>query len=217
VILLISSNTGVMGASRLVYSLSQLKLMTPWFREVHPRYRTPARAILIFSGIGLLEAMLAFLTPSAVDALANMYAFGATLGYTLVFIALISLRINDPYSPRPYRVPGNVRWTRRDGQVIAIPLIGLLGLVGVLITLTEVVLTHAIGRVAGPVWVIACLTYYVLYRRKQGLPVWRSANHHWEEQQRAILKDAEEYDLLETYEFALAQRDRQLARGQVHA
>ncbi|HET9000249.1 MAG TPA: APC family permease [bacterium] len=217
VILLISSNTGVMGASRLVYSMSQLKLMTPWFREVHPRYRTPARAILIFSGIGLLEAMLAFLTPSAVDALANMYAFGATLGYTLVFIALISLRINDPYSPRPYRVPWNVRWTRRDGQVIAIPLIGVLGLVGVLITLTEVVLTHAIGRVAGPVWVIACLTYYVLYRRKQGLPVWHSANHHWEEQQRAILKDAEEYDLLETYEFALAQRDRQFARGQGHA
>ena len=28
---------------------------------------------------------------------------------------------------------------------------------------------------------------------------------------------AEEYDLLETYEFALAQRDRQLARGRAHA
>ena len=213
VILLISANTGVMGASRLVYSMSQLSLLTPWFREVHPRYRTPARAILIFSGIGLLEAMLAFLTPSAVDALANMYAFGATLGYTLVFVALISLRINDPYSPRPYRVPLNVRLKRKDGQVVAIPLIGLLGLLGVLITLTEVVLTHAIGRIAGPIWVIACFGYYVVYRRRRGLPVWRSARHRWEEQQRAILKDAEEYDLLETYEFALAQRDRQLARG----
>jgi len=213
VILLISANTGVMGASRLVYSMSQLSLLTPWFREVHPRYRTPARAILIFSGIGLLEAMLAFLTPSAVDALANMYAFGATLGYTLVFVALISLRINDPYSPRPYRVPLNVRLKRKDGQVVAIPLIGLLGLLGVLITLTEVVLTHAIGRIAGPIWVIACFGYYVAYRRRRGLPVWQSVRHRWEEQQRAILKDAEEYDLLETYEFALAQRDRRLARG----
>ena len=216
VILLISSNTGVMGASRLVYSMSQLKLMTPWFREVHPRYRTPARAILVFSGIGLLEALLAFLTPSAVDALANMYAFGATLGYTLVFIALISLRITDPYSPRPYRVPLNVRVKRRDGHVVELPLIGLLGLAGVLVTLAEVVLTHQIGRIAGPSWVLVCLAYYVAYRRKQGLPLWRSVGHRWEEQQRAVLKDAEEYDLLQAYEFALTQRDRQVARGQGH-
>lgn len=217
VILLISSNSGVMGASRLVYSMSQLKLVTPWFRDVHPRYRTPARAILVFSGIGLLEALLAFLTPSAVDALANMYAFGATLGYTLVFIALIALRFRDPYSPRPYRVPFNLPWRRRDGQVVEIPILGALGLAGVLITLTEVVLTHAIGRVAGPSWVILCFLYYVAYRRRQGFPVWRSVPHRWEEQQRAILRNAEEYDLLEQYEIALTQRDRQLARGRGHA
>ncbi|HKV43732.1 MAG TPA: APC family permease [bacterium] len=216
VILLISSNTGVMGASRLVYSMSQLNLLTPWFRAVHPRYRTPVRSILVFSGIGLLEALLAFLTPSAVDALANMYAFGATLGYTLVFVALIALRIKDPYSPRPYRVPLNLRLKRRDGQAFEIPLIGILGLVGVLITLVEVVLTHAIGRIAGPSWVLVCLVYYVAYRRRQSLPVWGSVAHRWEEQQRAILKDAEEYDLLEAYEFALAKRDRQFAREQAH-
>jgi APA family basic amino acid/polyamine antiporter len=211
VILLISSNSGVMGASRLVYSMSQLKLMTPWFRDVHPRYRTPARAILIFSGIGLLEALLAFLTPNAVDALANMYAFGATLGYTLVFVALIVLRFKDPYSPRPYRVPLNLPWRRKDGQTVQVPLLGFLGLAGVLVTLIEVVLTHAIGRVAGPSWVVLCLIYYVVYRRRQRLPVWRTIPHRWEEQQRRILQNAEEYDLLEQYEIALAQRDRQRA------
>ena len=101
--------------------------------------------------------------------------------------------------------------------MIAVPIIGLLGLLGVLITLAEVVLTHAIGRIAGPAWVLLCLVYYVLYRRRQGLPVWRSVKHQWEEQQRAVLKDAEEFDLLEEYEFALAQRNRQRARGQAHA
>jgi APA family basic amino acid/polyamine antiporter len=214
VILLISSNSGVMGASRLVYSMSQLQLVTPWFREVHPRFRTPARAILLFSGIGLLEAMLAFLTPSAVDALANMYAFGATLGYTLVFVALIALRFTDPYSPRPYRVPLNIPWRRKDGERVHVPILGFFGLMGVLITLIEVVLTHEIGRIAGPAWVVLCLGYYVAFRRSQGLPVWRSVAHRWEEQQRAILRDAEEFDLLEQYEFALAQRDRRLAREQ---
>ncbi len=217
VILLISSNTGVMGASRLVYSMSQLNLVTPWFRDIHPRYRTPVRSILLFSGIGFLEAMLAFLTPSAVDVLANMYAFGATLGYMLVFVALIVLRFKDPYSPRPYHVPLNVRWARPDGVTVQVPILGLIGLLGVLITLTEVVLTHEVGRIAGPGWVILCLVYYVAYRRRQGLPVRGNIDHRWEVQQRAILKDAEEYDLLEQYEFALAQRDRRLAKGPARA
>lgn len=217
VILLISANTGVMGASRLVYSMSQLKLLTPWFRDVHPRFRTPARAILVFSGIGLLEAVLAFLTPSAVDVLANMYAFGATLGYTLVFVALIALRVKDPYSPRPYRVPLNVRWRRKDGTAIELPILGLIGLIGIVVTLAEVVLTHEIGRIAGPGWVLLCLAYYVWYRRREKLPVTGSVSHRWEAQQRTILRDAEEYELLEQYEIALAQRDRQLAKGHLHA
>lgn len=217
VILLISSNTGVMGASRLVYSMSQLSLVTSWFRGVHPQYHTPVRAILVFSGIGLLEVMLAFLTPNAVDVLANLYAFGATLGYTLVFIALAALRFKDPYSPRPYRVPLNVRWTRKDGQVIDVPLLGFIGTLGVIITLAEVVLTHAIGRIAGPSWVVLCFLYYVTFRRRQGLPVWRNISRRWEEQQRTVLRDAEEFDLLEQYEFALEQRDRRLGRGQVRA
>lgn len=217
VILLISANTGVMGASRLVYSMSQLKLLTPWFQDVHPRYRTPARAILVFSGIGLLEAMLAFLTPSAVDVLANMYAFGATLGYTLVFVALIALRIKDPYSPRPYRVPVNVRWRARGETAVEIPIVGILGLIGIVVTLIEVVLTHAIGRIAGPTWVLLGLVYYAWFRRRQNLPVTRSVPHAWEEQQRRILRHAEEYDLLERYEIVLAQRDRDMARKQQHA
>jgi basic amino acid/polyamine antiporter, APA family len=212
VILLISANTGIMGASRLVYSMSQLRLLTPWFRDVHPQYHTPARAILIFSGIGLLEALLAFLTPSAVDVLANLYAFGATLGYTLVFIALLALRLKDPYSPRPYRVPLNVRWRRADGPTVEVPIVGMLGLIGIVITFVEVVLTHAIGRIAGPTWVLLGLAYYVWFRRRQGLPIVHSVPHPWEEQQRMILRNAEEYDLLERYEIMLAQRDRDLAR-----
>ena len=58
--------------------------------------------------IGVVELVLAFLTPGVMDTLGNMYAFGATFGYTLVFISLIRLRFSDPYSPRPYRMPLNL-------------------------------------------------------------------------------------------------------------
>jgi basic amino acid/polyamine antiporter, APA family len=210
-ILLISSNTGVMGASRLTYSLSQYHVLSDGFHVVHPKYRTPVRAIMIFSLVGAAEAFLAFLTPSAMDTLGNMYAFGATLGYTLVFIALMKLRLSDPYTPRPYKMPFNVRW-RYKGRLVEIPLLGVLGILGVGLILFEVILTHAVGRVAGPAWLLLCFCYYAWYRRKVGLPVFRSTSHNWEADQMAVLEAAEEFDLLEAYKLSLNERDRKQKR-----
>jgi APA family basic amino acid/polyamine antiporter len=206
-ILLISSNTGVMGASRLTYSLSEFGLISPWFHSVHPKHRTPVRTIVIFSLVAVVQTILSFLTPSAMDTLGNMYAFGATLGYTLVFIALIRLRFADPYTPRPFKVPLNLK-IRHKGRRVSFPVLGVIGMLGVATILLEVVLTHSIGRIAGPAWVLLCFVYYALYRRKSGLPVLRSLKRNWEADQIKILTSAEEYDLLERYKLALAVRDR---------
>ena len=206
-ILLISSNTGVMGASRLTYSMSGLQLITPWFNKVHAKFRTPVRTIVFFSLVGMLEALLAFLTPSAMDTLGNMYAFGAASGYLLVFISMIKLRFSDPYSPRPYKMPLNIKWNHH-GKVVEIPVLGFIGMIGVGFILFEVILTHEVGRIAGPAWVIACLVYYFWFRRKKRLPVMGSVKHDWEEEQKRILTSAEEFDMLEQYKIALAERDK---------
>jgi APA family basic amino acid/polyamine antiporter len=206
-ILFISSNTGVMGASRLTYSLSQFKLISPWFDSVHPKFHTPVRTIVIFSMVAVVQTVLSFLTPSAMDTLGNMYAFGATLGYTLVFIALIKLRFSDPYTPRPYKMPLNLKLNYR-GKKVEFPILGIIGMLGVATILFEVVLTHTIGRIAGPAWVLACFVYYALYRRKEKIPVFKSIKRNWEKEQIEILTSAEEYDLLEQYKNALAERDK---------
>jgi APA family basic amino acid/polyamine antiporter len=206
-ILFISANTGVMGASRLAYSLSQFNIISSWFDKVHPRYRTPVRTILIFSVIGVIETTLSFLTPSAMHTLGNMYAFGATLGYTMVFIALIKLRFSDPYSPRPYKVPLNIRFRYKGGKV-SIPILGIIGMLGVATILVEVVWTHSIGRIAGPAWILLCFLYYVWYRKRQKLPVFKSVKHDWEKEQINVLTSAEEFDLLEQYKLALAEKDK---------
>ena len=44
-------------------------------------------------------------------------------------------------------------------------------MIGVSFILFEVILTHEIGRIAGPAWVLACLIYYFWFRKKKGLPV----------------------------------------------
>ena len=210
-ILLISANTGVMGASRLTLSMSQLHLVTGWLDKIHPRFHTPVRTIIIFSMMGMLEALLAFLTPSVMDTLGNMYAFGATLGYMIVFVSLIVLRYKDPYSPRPYKMPVNMKIKSR-GNIIDFPLLGILGFIGVSFILFEVIFTHAIGRIAGPAWVIICLVYYILWRRHNKLPIFKSVKHNWEQEQIDVLTGAEEFDLVEAYKDALAQRDKKVKR-----
>jgi APA family basic amino acid/polyamine antiporter len=206
-ILFISANTGIMGASRLSYSLSQFKIISSWFDVVHPKYRTPIRTILIFSMIGVIETILSFLTPSAMHTLGNMYAFGATLGYTMVFVALIKLRFTDPYSPRPYKVPINLT-VKSKGRRFSLPILGIIGMLGVATILFEVVLTHSIGRIAGPAWIMACFAYYAWYRKRNKLPVFRSVKRDWEKEQINVLTSAEEFDLLEQYKLALAGRDK---------
>ena len=206
-ILMISSNTGVMGASRLTYSMSELHLITPWFDKVHPKYRTPVRTIVFFSLVGMFEALLAFLTPSAMDTLGNMYAFGAASGYLLVFLSMIKLRFSDPYSPRPYKMPLNIKWYHK-GRTVDVPILGFIGMIGVSFILFEVILTHEIGRIAGPAWVLACVIYYLWFRKRKGLPTFGSVKHNWEEEQKGILMGAEEFDMLEQYTIALAERDK---------
>jgi APA family basic amino acid/polyamine antiporter len=212
-ILLISTNSGVMSASRLTFSMSQFHFISPWFDVVHPKYHTPARAIAIFSGIGVGQIFLAFLfgQNAAMEILGNMYAFGATLGYSLVFISLIHLRFTDPYSPRPYKMPLNVGVQYR-GRKVDFPVLGVIGTAGVLFVLIEVVITHTIGRIAGPAWVVLCFLYYAWYRRKVRLPVFRTIKRDWEAEQKAVLQSAEEFELLEHYRLALAERDKMMKK-----
>ena len=210
-ILLISSNTGVMGASRVTYSMSELGLIPKWFDKVHPKYQTPVRTIVVFSLLAALQVLLSALTPRAMDTLGNMYAFGATLGYMLVFISLITLRFKDPYTPRPYKMPLNLK-INYHGMRVDFPVLGIFGLIGVTMILFEVILTHPIGRIAGPAWCIFCIVLYFIYRKRVGRPLLGSLPRNWEAKQIEVLTSAEEYDLVENYKLALIERDRRRAK-----
>ncbi len=205
-IVLISANTGVMGASRLTYSMGEFRLASPWFNAVHPKYHTPVRSVVFFCGVAAIEAIFAFLSgPRAMDTMVNMYAFGATLAYLLSFVALIALRAKDPYTPRPYKMPFNIII-----KGVQVPVLGITGLIATFGMLIVVLWTHELGRVAGPGWILAWLGYYFWFRWREGLPLLGSSKRNWEKDQIAILTSAEEFDLLEQYKSALEERDRKL-------
>ena len=217
IVVYISANSGVVSVSRLTYSMSQFQVLPAWFKRVHPRHQTPARTIVVFSVAAMVVTIFAFLFPgkagsnAAIDILADLYAFGATYGYLLVLISLLVLRFRDPYTPRPYRMPLNVL-IRFRGRPVWFPILAVVGMIAMLFFLIMVIATHAYARVAGPLWVVAAFLFYMVYRRRRGLPVLRTIPRDWDSVTRQVLTSAEEWRSLEEYEGAIAERDSAAAR-----
>jgi APA family basic amino acid/polyamine antiporter len=207
-LVLISSNAGVFGASRITYSMARFNLLPSWFSKVHPRFRTPVRTLVVFSGIALVELWLAGLSPNAYDVLGNMYAFGAATAYMLVFVSLLVLRFTDPWTPRPFKVPLNIPLRMKDGETRFLPIVGILGFIGISSIVVLVVLTHAIGRIAGPAWIVLGLLIYVWHRRRNKLPVGKSLPRKWEKEQLLVYEDAGEHDLADELRENLARKRR---------
>ena len=206
-LLLISSNAGVYGSSRIMYSMSVNNLTPRIFTYVQQRFATPVISLVTFALIAILELLYAGITPNALETLGDMYAFGAATSYTLVFVSLLTLRFTDQDTPRTFRVPWNVT-VRRNGEAYQIPMVGVIGLFGISSVLLMVILTHPIGRVAGPVWIALGLLGYYIYRRKRGLPLYGTVPRDWPAEQLAVYEESGEHALAEEYRAALRRHAR---------
>jgi APA family basic amino acid/polyamine antiporter len=158
-ILFIATNAGMIGVSRLTYSMGQYRQLPEGLRILHPRFRTPYVAILVFGTIAGVAIL-----PGQADFLGVIYAFGAMLSFTMAHASVVALRVNRPDAERPWRGPGNLRVGGRD-----LPLFALLGGLGTGIAFVVVTVLDLRVLVSGVVWLALGLTLYVLYRRRQGL------------------------------------------------
>src|SRR5438270_1290061 len=114
-ILFIATNAGIIGVSRLVYSMGLHRQLPDGLRQLHPRFRTPWIGIVIFGGIACLT-----LIPGQAVFLGNMYAFGAMLSFTIAHLSVARLRLIDPDHERPYRGPGTLRIGGRELPLFAV-------------------------------------------------------------------------------------------------
>jgi APA family basic amino acid/polyamine antiporter len=158
-ILFIATNAGIIGVSRLVYSMGLHRQVPQQLRQLHPKYRTPWIGIIVFGGIACLT-----LIPGQAVFLGNMYAFGAMLSFTIAHISVIRLRIKDPDRERPYRGPGTLRLAGYD-----LPLFAVLGGIGTGFAWVTVTVLHLDVAGAGIGWLLVGVGVYIVYRRNQGL------------------------------------------------
>jgi APA family basic amino acid/polyamine antiporter len=158
-ILFIATNAGIIGASRLVYSMGLHRQVPDRLSRLHPRFSTPWVGILLFGAVACLT-----IVPGKAEFLGNMYAFGAMLSFTAAHVSVIRLRIKDPDRPRPYRGPGTLRVAGRE-----LPLFAVLGAAGTGLAFVTVTVLHLEVAVAGVAWLLLGMGIYVLYRSRHGL------------------------------------------------
>jgi basic amino acid/polyamine antiporter, APA family len=158
-ILIIATNAGIIGVSRLVYSMGLHRQVPDRMRQLHPKFGTPWIGILLFGGIACL-----IMIPGQATFLGNMYAFGAMLSFTVAHVAVIRLRLKYPDLRRPYTGPGNLPFRGRS-----LPLFAVFGGIGTGIAFLTVTLLYLDVALAGMGWLVLGLILYFAYRRNQGL------------------------------------------------
>jgi basic amino acid/polyamine antiporter, APA family len=161
-ILFIATNAGVIGASRITYSMSTYRQLPEVFRRLHPRFKTPWLALVVFAGF----ASIVFLLPGNVDFIGRMYAFGAMLSFTVAHVAVTALRFRRRNEELQWRARPNLRVGDVDW-----PLFAIVGGICTGIAWLVVVVQDAPTRYAGLGWLAIGFVLYMLYRRELREPL----------------------------------------------
>ena len=170
-ILLVATNAGLLGISRLAFSLGMHRQMPSALNRVHHRFRTPYVSIIIFCLIALLILVPGFFTSQFFVDLGALYTFGALLSFAFAHASIVSLRIKNPQLPRPFKLGSNINIKGHD-----IPLTAILGLVATSGIWVVIIILQPFSRLVGFSWMLLGLLAYYLYRRREHLSLTQKAS-----------------------------------------
>jgi len=96
----------ILGYSRQIFALARAGFMPKYFSEVHPKFKTPHRAILAGGVVGIAaifsDDLLQFGGQTLTANLITMSVFGAIVMYIMSMLSLFALRKNEPALERPF-------------------------------------------------------------------------------------------------------------------
>ena len=158
-ILFLATNAGIIGVSRLVYSMGIHRQMPDALRRLHPRFRTPWIGITVFS-----VAAIVLILPGQETLLGSIYSFGALLSFTIAHASVARLRATRPDLERPYRGPWNIRLGSYDA-----PLFALIGGTFTAIAFVVIVVLNLPVAAIGTGWLLVGMVVYGVFRTRHGL------------------------------------------------
>ncbi len=164
-ILLIATNAGLIGISRLAFSLGTYKLLPPFLSRVHPRFKTPFISIILFSVIAVLIQIPGLFATGIFERLGALYAIGSLLAGMFAHAAILSLRVRKPELPRPFKLGWNIRVRGRE-----LPVTAILGLMATSAIWFIILITQPYSRWVALAWMVVGLVVFYLYRRMEHMP-----------------------------------------------
>ena len=162
-ILVIATNAGLIGISRLSYSLASNDLFPKQFSKLHPRFRTPYISIIVF---GVAAAVLVL--PGKIDQMGAVYSLAATFAFCSAHLSVMRLRYVEPELYRPYEMPLNIRFGRAR-----IPVLSVVGALAIGTVFTQLMFENISNSTFIYVgWLILGILAWVAYRSYRKHPLW---------------------------------------------
>lgn len=91
------------GGSRAIYALAKAGMLPKFLGDLHPKYKTPHKAILL---IAILSTAAPLLGRPALVWFVDAGGFALVIAWLMVSLSFIILRKKDPNLERPFRLPG---------------------------------------------------------------------------------------------------------------
>ncbi|GAB7126273.1 ethanolamine permease [Silvimonas sp. JCM 19000] len=99
----------IIGYSRQIFALSREGFLPGYFAKVHPRFKTPHRAIIAGGVVGIAaifsDSLITLGGQTLTANIVTMSVFGAILMYILSMLSLFKLRRTEAGLARPFRAP----------------------------------------------------------------------------------------------------------------
>jgi APA family basic amino acid/polyamine antiporter len=135
-----SDESGILGTARLSYAMALDGLFPRIFSKVHPRYQTPAAALVIQGVISFVLSIF-----SGIRELISFSVFNMAFAFLLTCLALLVIR--------------------KEGEK-GLPAQHILPLLGTMICVYLLVSTSAFDKIAGTVLILAGIPLYVFFSPK---------------------------------------------------
>lgn len=157
IILVVASNAGLIGASRLSFNLGENYQLPQIFYILSKKNKTPIVSLLVFA---TFASIIIIWSRGRLEFLADLYNFGAMLAFFSAHLALIMHRIRYSDVHRPFKIPFNIPFKGKK-----IPISAIIGAIATLSVWVLVLFTKPEGRNLGVFWLILGVVMYLYYRK----------------------------------------------------
>jgi APA family basic amino acid/polyamine antiporter len=157
--LVAAAESAMLGLSRLAYQLATNRQIPSLVGRLHKTRYTPYVLIIMAALLAVALVM-----PRDLDFLVGIYAFGATLAFTIAHLSVARLRFTEPDRKRPYRMPLSI------GRLPVPAAAGALISIGLFIS---VLILHDAARFVGLGWIAAGVVLYIVYRTTEEKPIFK--------------------------------------------